>query len=63
MRVDDGRAHALAALLHGRVGQPDDAEGRRGRHDVGLDLDRVALEAAQRLAGDAGEHAAPQPSA
>ena len=32
VRVDDGRAHALAALLHGRIGQTHDGErGRRPR--------------------------------
>ena len=37
--VDDRRAHALAALLDGGVGQADDAEGRGRGDDVGLDLD------------------------
>ena len=57
VRVDDRRAHALATLLHGRVGQPDDGEGRRGRHDVGFDGDGVAVETRQRFALDAGQHA------
>ena len=57
-RVHDRGAHALAALLHGGVGQPDDGEGRRRRHDVGLDGDGVAVEAGERFAVDAGEHAA-----
>ena len=51
-RVDDRGAHPLPALLHRGVGQSDDAEGRRGGHDVGLDHHRVTLEAAQGLARD-----------
>ena len=35
-RVDDRGAHALPALLHRRVGEPDDAERRSGGHHVGL---------------------------
>ena len=57
-RVDDRGAHPLATLLHGRVGQTDDAERRRRRHHVGLHHHRVALEAAQGLTGDSREHAA-----
>ncbi len=62
-RVDDRRPHALAALLHGGVGQPHDAEGRGRGDDVGLDHHALALEAAQRLAGDTREHVSPRPFA
>ena len=55
-RVDDRGAHPLPALLHGRVGQPHDAERRRRGDHVGLDHHRVTLEAAQGLTRDSREH-------
>ena len=57
-RVDDRRAHALAALLHRGVREPDDAERRRRGDDVGLDLDGASVKAAEGLTGEVREHAA-----
>ena len=56
--VEQRRAHALARLAHGRVGQPDERERRQPAADVDLDGDLAAVDALEREGGDAGEHAA-----
>ena len=57
-RVADGTADALAGLLHGRVGQPDDREPRQPGRDVHLDADGPTVETVQRGGRDDGQHAA-----
>jgi hypothetical protein len=60
--IDDRGTHALAAFLHGGVGQADDGKGRRRRHDVGFDRDRVTVEARQGFARHPGQHARSDPA-
>ncbi len=43
--VLDRRAHALAALTDGRVGQTDDLDLRQTVVDVDFDLDRAGFDA------------------
>jgi hypothetical protein len=42
--VADRPADALARLLEGRIGQPDDRESGQARGDVDLDPDDPAVE-------------------
>ena len=54
--VEDGRAHALARLAYGAVGEPDDREaGQAGAH-VDLHGDAPRLEAVDGEGDHAGEH-------
>ena len=46
-RVRQRRAHALARLAHGPVGQPDHGERRQPLTDIHLDRDRHALHSLQ----------------
>jgi hypothetical protein len=50
--VADGRADALARLLHGSVREADDGEGRQALGQVDLDLDDGAIQ----TGGRPGEH-------
>ena len=55
--VADGRAHALAGLLHGGVGQAHDRRRRILRaRDVDLDVDHHAVEPGNRARPHPGEH-------
>ena len=56
---DQGRAHPLARLRHGLVGQADDGEGRQARRDLHLHVDGPDLDALERNRGDPLDHAAP----
>ena len=57
-RVADGRAHALAALAHGRVGEPHRREGRQARRDVHFDADERRLHTDQGRREHARQHGA-----
>ena len=59
-RVEDRRAHALARLAHGAVGEADDREVRQAGAHVDLDGDAARLEAVDGEGGDAGEHGRPR---
>ncbi len=54
--VGDRRPHPLAALAHGRVGQPDDREGRQPPVDVDLGIDGDRLDPGDRECPGHGEH-------
>src|SRR5262249_34839566 len=53
------RAHALAGLGDGLVGQAHDVEGGQAGGDLNLDIDGAGLDALKRHCGDALNHAAP----
>ena len=56
-RVPDGAPHAVAALAHARVGQPDHRERGEAERDIDLDLDRAGVHAEHGGRAEAGEHA------
>ena len=58
-RGNQRRAHALAGLGDGLVGQAHDVERREARRDLNLDIDGAGLDALERHGGDALNHAAP----
>jgi hypothetical protein len=53
-------AHALAALRHSLVGQPDDGEHVPAGAEAHLHLDRLGLDADERDGGDMPVHASPR---
>ena len=57
-RVPDRRAHAIAALAHGRVRQAHRREGRQARGHVHLDEDVCGLDAEDRGRAHPGQHGA-----
>ena len=56
-RVEHRRAHALAGLAHGAVGQSDDGERREAAAEVDLDRDLPGGDSLDGECGDAREHA------
>ena len=54
--VPDRRAHAVAALAHGRVGQPDHREVGQPERHVHFDVHRIGVDAEDGGAAQAGEH-------
>ena len=56
--VPECAAHALAGLLEGGVGQPDDGEPGQPGRDVDLDADQPAVEADEGGGRDDGQHTA-----
>jgi hypothetical protein len=56
---DQRRAHALARLGDGLVGQAHDVERGQAGRDLNLDIDGAGLDALKRHGGDALNHAAP----
>ena len=55
-RVAQRPTDALARLLQGGIGQPDDREPGQARRDIHLDPDESALEAVERCGRDDGQH-------
>src|SRR5688500_10771262 len=53
--VSDRRAHPLARLAHGGVGEADDVEAGQPARDVDLDRHELGLETPQRAGGHAGK--------
>ena len=58
-RGDQRRAHALAGLGYGLVGQAHDVERGQAGRDLNLDIDGAGLDALERHCSDALNHAAP----
>jgi len=58
-RGDQRRAHALAGLGYGLVGEADDVERGQAGRDLNLDIDGAGLDALKRHCRDALNHAAP----
>ena len=58
-RCDQRRAHALARLGHGLVGEADDVEGRQPRRHLHLDIDRAGFDALERYCRDPLDHGCP----
>ena len=54
--VLDGRLHALAAFLHGGIGQADDGHDGQALAGVHFDLDDDAFQADDGAGIDAGKH-------
>ena len=54
--MHDRRAHALASLGQGAVGQTDQREARRSRRAVGFDANDVAVDAEHRGRMSESEH-------
>jgi len=54
--IANRRAHALAALAHGRVGQADGGERGQPRGDVDLDAHEGGPDAVKRCRQDVGQH-------
>ena len=55
-RVPDRRLHAVAALTHARVGQPDHRERRKTERHVDFDVHGTGVETEQRRRSETGQH-------